>query len=475
MVRDPILQSFDHLARKSPERPLVTGRDTARAGEIAHLSHGLGERLQQHGFPHGVPIGLAIGNGPAFLAALLALLRCRLPALLLGDRVGALEGRRILEQLGAAACVEADPWADRPDRFSFDPVRSGERSRRHVLDPDITVVKLTSGSTGEPRGVLATSHSLVADEAALARAMELQPGERVLAAIPMAHSYGLSSVALPALIRGFLLAVPESGAPFDGLRLVRRAGVSFLPTVPAFLDVLLRTAAPPPRPPELRLVVSAGAPLPPPVAERFRAVYGMPVHVFYGATESGGITYDRIGDAAERGTVGPPVDGVRIDLEDETASRPDGCGGLVVRSPAVASGYHPVSDPRLGAGRFVTGDLARWRGDEIELHGRLDDLINVRGRKVNPREIERVLLQHDRVHEAAIVALPVGTTEVRIRAVVGCDPTRVTQAELLDWCRSRLADYKVPRSLVLVESLPRTARGKPDRAALVELATTGGG
>jgi long-chain acyl-CoA synthetase len=220
-------------------------------------------------------------------------------------------------------------------------------------------------------------------------------------------------------------------------------------------------AEPPPRPASLRLVISAGAPLSAATSARFRAIFGLPVHVFYGSSECGGICYDREGGAAERGTVGSPVAGVTVSLEE---------GAVIVQSPAVAFGYHPDPDARLAGGRFRTGDLAAWRNGELVLQGRTDDLVNVKGKKVNPREVEGVLAGLAGVDEAVALGVPApGRGGEVLRAVVACRPGRLTVEEVVAWCRARLSAHKVPRSVILVEALPRTARGKLDRCALLAM------
>ena len=114
--------------------------------------------------------------------------------------------------------------------------------------------------------------------------------------------------------------------------------------------------------------------------------------MFYGSSECGGISFDRKGDAAERGSVGEPMEGVRIDLRDAE----DGTGIVTVESEAVAIAYFPdTGSGKLGDGRFETEDLARLRDGELYLEGRRGDWINVKGKKVNPREVESVLEQHE--------------------------------------------------------------------------------
>jgi long-chain acyl-CoA synthetase len=329
-------------------------------------------------------------------------------------------------------------------------------------------VKLTSGSTGTPRGIAVSAAALLADEAQLFASMGLAGHRRYLAALPLSHSYGLSSLALPALGRDVTLIVPEDRSPLAPLAAAVAGEATFLPTVPAFLGAVTRLAEPPPCPPSVRLVISAGAVLPADVAARFRALFGLPVHVFYGASECGGICYDREGGAAERGSVGTPVQGVALALDEED-------GRIEVRSPAVALGYFPVAAPELAGGRFRAGDLGFLRPDgELELRGRADDVLKIKGKNVNPREIEAVLAQLPGVTEVAVLGLPGSAASGPVlRAVLAADGATLSHERVREWCRAHLAEHKVPRSVLFVPELPRNARGKLDRAALSALVAGG--
>jgi long-chain acyl-CoA synthetase len=467
MTLDPILRSFELLARRAPLAPLVVSPERRSTVEdVDALARAAGPLLA--GLDPGAVVGLAAANGPGMLASLLALRRAGLSALLLDAQTPESEALRTVQALGAAALLRCRAgWPQAPGDWTLTPSPGNRRALLHL--PDIAVVKLTSGSTGTPRGIATPAEALAADDAALAFTMGLRDDDRLLATVPLSHSYGLSSLAMPALMRGTLLVVPEEGRVFDPFAAAAETGATVFPTVPAVLDALLRLAEPPARPPSLRLVLTAGAPLSPATAGRFRETFGLPVHVFYGASECGGICYDREGTAGERGTVGTPVEGVRVVLAPPAGPEDEG-GAVTVTSPAVAAGYVPEGDERLAGGRFVGGDLAEWQNGELVLRGRTDDLVNVKGKKVNPREVETVLAQLPGVREVAVlgVSLP-DRSDQMLRAVVACRPGRLTAAEVVAWCRPRLSPHKVPRSVVLVPELPRTARGKLDRQSLREI------
>ncbi|HYG61132.1 MAG TPA: class I adenylate-forming enzyme family protein [Thermoanaerobaculia bacterium] len=476
MTRDPIARAFDRLVQRDPAAPLVlTPERRATVGDVEALAQAAGSVTAAAGLAPGTLIGLVAPNGPGMLASLVALARAGIAVLLLDGQTPEAEGMRIAHALGAAALLRCHTgWPAGPADWSLAPAASEPRWL-----PDTAVVKLTSGSTGAPRGIATSAEALLADDEALTATMGIGPDDRLLATVPFSHSYGLSSLVIPCLVRGTVLVMPEESSLFDPFFAGRQAGATVFPSVPAYLDALLRLSEPTPPPPGLRLVLTAGAPLRPETSLRFRETFGLPVHVFYGASECGGICYDREGGAAERGTVGAPVEGVRVTLapeeHDEAEGGHPGEGIVTVESAAVARGYLPDPEPRLQDGRFVAGDRAVWRDGELALLGRRDDQVNIKGKKVNPREVEGVLAQLQGVDEVAVLGVPAPRHPQQgelLRAVVACRPGRLTAEDVLGWCRSRLAPHKVPRSIILVPELPRTSRGKLDRPALRAL---GGG
>jgi acyl-CoA synthetase (AMP-forming)/AMP-acid ligase II len=538
--QDPLLQAFDRLRKLRPLAPLVLSASGSRRATVAGVdSLALAARrcleAGDGALAPGAMVAVAAPNGPGVLASLIALRRAGLAALLLDGQAPQTEVLRAALALGASALLRcAAAWPEgAADWQSTRLAAAGTPAA--VLLPGIAVVKLTSGSTGAPRGIATPAEALLADDAALARTMGLTADDCLVAALPMSHSYGLSSLVLPALVRGTPLVMPEETGLFGPFVAAERIGATVLPTVPAYLDALLRLSQAPSRPPALRLVITAGAQLAARTAAGFREVYGLPVHVFYGASECGGICYDREGGAAERGTVGSPVDGVRIDLlpappaprdngdaggasgrgtagdgtdarstagrgtagggtggrntsgggtgtggggatdqgpgaDDPGAAAAGHCGTVVVSSAAVAAGYLPELDARLSGGRFVAGDMGSWRHGELVLMGRQDGVVNIKGKKVNPHEVESVLGELAGVEEAVVLGVPVPEIGGEVlRAVIACRPGRLTRETVLAWCRDRLAAHKVPRSLILLQEIPRNARGKPDRPALLAL------
>ena len=470
MFRDPILSAFDRLHSDQPERPLVaSSARLATVGDVHLQASELASRLHEHALVPGRLVGLVAPNGPGFLVGFLALRRCGLVPVLcdLAIPAHALEG--ILERFDVAGCLSlSSPWPRGGEHWTW--VTRLGAVVRHVGET-VGAIKLTSGSTGQPRGVVVSSAALVADEAQLAVTMGLSSEDRHVGAIPFSHSYGFSSVVMPALMRGALAIVPDERTVMAPLTVAHDLEATFFPAVPAWLSCWARLASPLPLPPSLRLLTSAGAPLAAETARAVRERFGRPVQVFYGASECGGIAFDREGTAAEEGTVGSPVEGVTIELDAES-------GRLRVRSAAVAESYLPEPASELGGRSFLTGDLAAWddrRSGELRLLGRADDLVIVKGRNVQPREVENLLRELPGVNDVCVLGVdgPEGPRTV-LRAVFGAASAAVTFESVVEHCRGKLAEHKIPRSVVVLPELPRDSRGKLDRRQLADPALTPG-
>ncbi|MER5930845.1 fatty acid--CoA ligase family protein [Streptomyces sp. NPDC002054] len=341
----------------------------------------------------------------------------------------------------------------------------------------------TSGSTGEPKAAVHSQRNLVHGGEIYAHTYGITPADRVLAAVPLLHSFGMVAGLVTALFSRAQLVLLGRFVPARLLRALHDHACTVLVGTPLAYDLLARSAAAPtagqPALPEaLRLCLSSGAPLPAAVADRFREHCGRDVCEVYGSTEAGVIAAQTPRDHGHEGDgggpepgVGRPVRGVRVRLLDE-AGRPvplGATGSLQVRTPAMFSHYLDRPGATAQAfrdGWYVTGDLARTDAEgRLHLVGRKDSFINVGGKKVNPTEVERVLLAHPAVAEAVVWGEAVGGTSERVRAAVvprdGLGP-----AELTAHCRDRLLPHQVPGRIEFVASLPRSALGKVRRAAV---------
>jgi long-chain acyl-CoA synthetase len=465
MSEDPILSAFDRLVVDSRTRILIASDERcATVGEVALLAELVSRFVTTVGIPQNGIVALAAANGPGFFAGYLGLRRAGYKVLLVDWPIPGEAMEKTLRAIGAiGALIVNRSWPGGSADFEF---RSGLESGYSAdLPPDVSTIRLTSGSTGTPRGIIHTSEALLNDDRSLRATMGLED-ERVLAAIPLSHAYGFASVFLPAITCGWTLIVPSSVGPFGASAAALAGEVTFLPTVPAYISSLLKLSRPPALPDSVRLIISAGARLKPETAVRFREHYDRDIHVFYGASEVGGIAYDRDGSAAARGAMGTPVEGVRIELEP-TDRDDQVVGTVVVRSASAAVGYFPKPDQSLQGGRFVTSDVGRFDCGELVLVGRVDSVINVRGKKVWPREVESILEAVPGVDDAIVIRASArdGSGD-EVQALVASSGEAPSETTLLGACRSQLEPYKVPRRLRVVESIPRTSRGKADFVAI---------
>ncbi len=461
-----LVAAFLRSARESPDHAWAHTQDGPRSrGASAERILTAGASLRANGPPAGALVGLVMPPVPDAVEALAALWCAGLVPILIDPSLPQDAARESARRLGARLFWCPEPGRDatldpaRAEPLEPDPVAPGA-AHTPSAHPDAAAVKLTSGSSGAPQGVEVSAAALLADTEALVSCIGLSAGDRGLVAVPLSHSYGFSVLTLPALTHGLELVFPGDA----GVRAAARSmQATFLPSVPAWFHSVLRGEGQ--LAPSLRTLVSAGAPLSADLARGFRQRFGVPIHVLYGASECGSITYDREGGAAERGRVGTLLDGVRVELEGGSEDEP----GLVsVHSPALGLGYLPrgSAGDRLAHGRFLSEDLARWREGELELCGRRSEWISVKGHKVDPREVAARIEAHPRVREAAVIAKPrAGQTEETVRAVIACEG-ELSYLEIVEWCRASLAPHKLPRSVVFVRELPRNERGKLDRTRL---------
>jgi long-chain acyl-CoA synthetase len=327
------------------------------------------------------------------------------------------------------------------------------------------VMKLTSGSTAAPKATITTDAQLVADTRQIIEGMQIGPDDTQICAIPLSHAYGLSVILMPLLLQGTPVVMRDSFVPALLPSDAGAYGAKVFPGVPFMFQHFL--AHPPAAgwPPNVRKLISAGARLPIETARDFFAAFGLKIHSFYGTTETGGIAYDDSETMDDGDTVGPPLPGVTIALVQQEGI-PNGTGRIFVRSAGVSSGYAGEQHGLFRDDGFLTGDYGALdeRG-RLRIAGRVSSFINVAGMKVEPEEVERVLRLMPGIRDACVT----GAVDARRgEQVVACvvAESGLTVFAVRQFCSARLAPHKIPRTILMVEAIPKTARGKVDRLAL---------
>lgn len=449
-----MLERFLALAAAAPGKVALIDGQTGEAITRAQLSRRIDEmalRIERAGFVERELIAIQLPNSVDFIAAFGAILKQRLVAIFIDRDATETEVAKILAHFSARGLIY---------RSGGEILISSRNAPAPNLPQEARLIKLTSGSTGMPKGIVASEASLLADCLNICSTMDIRADDINLGAIPMSHSYGFSNLVTPLFLQGTAVVISNDYLPQSVINLCNRFGCTVAPLIPMVFDHLIAAASG--EFSSVRTFLSAGAPLPPTVSRKFRERFGKPVHTFYGCSECGGITYDRTGASVERGTVGNAMDNVQL-----TSSR----GRLTVRGANVSLGYlHDAAtfEP-FANGRFVADDLIELRdGGEVSIIGRASDLINTAGKKVNPREVEQVILQIEGVRQAKVYGEAAGARGEVVAAAVVSNPD-VTREQIRSWCREHLSSHKVPRIIKLIESIPVDERGKVKRAALAEL------
>lgn len=402
------------------------------------------------GISEGDLVAIQLPNSAEFVAAFLAVAKRRATAFLIDRDASETEVSAVITQFDIRTVIYPSGISTR------------RTSARVKLPEGARVIKLTSGSTGKPKGIVTTEENLLADCQNICKTMDIRADDLNFGAIPLSHSYGFSNLVMPLIAQGTPVVISNTYVPQSIIDFCNRYRCTILPGIPMMFDHLGTTPRGDGGFETVRTFISAGAPLPGATSRHFRERFGKSIHSFYGCSECGGITYDREGAAVERGTVGSAMEGVSISMR---FSR------VVVQGRAVALGYLSSGGkfepfPRR---RFVTDDLAKTvDGGEIALTGRASDLINTAGKKVNPREVEHIILQMDGVRQAKVYGEPAGARGEVVAAVVVANPD-VTRDQVRAFCREHLSLHKVPRIVKLIDAIPVDDRGKVRRSALAEL------
>ncbi|MFD5142630.1 amino acid adenylation domain-containing protein [Streptomyces sp. NPDC058401] len=460
--------------------------------------------LRERGAGPGTFVGLLMERSLALPVVLLAVLKSGAAYVPLDPEHPAPRVRSLLAESGIGLVVTEGVWADRLVGSGVTVVRpqdaptaaptavatgavdaSGPGTGPGPADPAYMI--FTSGSTGKPKGVV-VSHRAIANRLLwMQDEYGLTPGERVLHKTPYTFDVSVWELFWP-LLTGATLVLARPGGQRDPgylAALIRDEGVSTVHFVPSMLSVFLDEPEAVTRAAGLTRVVCSGEALPYEVQRRFfERLPGVELHNLYGPTEAAvDVTYWQCRpDGGDTVPIGRPIANMRTHVLDRRlAEVPLGVTGeLFLEGVGLADGYH--GRPELTAERFVehtgpdgvtrrlyrTGDLARHRPDgALEYAGRTDHQLKIRGFRVEPGEIEAVLAEHPGVRDCAV--LPRGERLVGYFVPESAGPgtgAAPDPGELAAHARERLPEYMVPSAWVSLETLPLTANGKLDRAAL---------
>jgi cyclohexanecarboxylate-CoA ligase len=348
---------------------------------------------------------------------------------------------------------------------------------------DITQLMYTSGTTGEPKGVMHSANTLMANILPYAARLNLGPDDVVLMASPMAHQTGfMYGLMMPIMLQAGVV-LQDTWEPNKAIELIRNEGVSFTMASTPFLTDLTKTVEDAGGAvPSLRTFLCAGAPIPGPLVEQARRVLGTKIVSAWGMTENGAVTLIRLDDADQLAftTDGCPLPGVELQVIDSGGKPlpPGEVGRLVVRSCSNFGGY--LKRPHLNGtdadGWFDTGDLASMDTDGyIRISGRSKDVIIRGGENIPVFEIEALLYKHPAVAQVAIVAYTDQRLGERACAVVVPKPgQRLDFAGMVEFLKAqKVAIQYIPERLVVRDAMPATPSGKIQKFRLRDMLSDG--
>jgi long-chain acyl-CoA synthetase len=465
---DPLLEAWAETLGRKRELPAIfatSGKPLRTFDGVEQRALGLSRSIDA--FDQGEVLAVQIGNHEDWPSILIACLRRGLVVLPLEQSISNQQRENAFNICRAKAVLSAFPSGEAPEIVRL---RTADTTAAWPRNPP-SLLKLTSGTTATPRAIRFRSHQLLADCNQICDTMDISDADLNFGLIPVSHSYGFSNLLTPLIVCGVPTVITRDRTPRAILADLAHSNATVFPGMPVFYQALCEMNHVPGLP-KLRLCISAGAPLSVATARKFREKFKMPIHSFYGASECGGICYDREGTYQDEGFVGQPMNGIDLEVVDAGAA----ASQIRVCSAAVGDGYFPEPDEeKLGNGIFVPDDLLAGGDSGFKIAGRISDVINVAGKKVNPAEVEAHLLRFTGVRHAVAFGRPAGTGAFRNEEVAACvvAAPEVNETELLQFCRAALSPWQVPKRIFVVDSIPVTERGKISRRELAQRFATG--
>ena len=445
-MRPTIVRLDDLLslrARTHADRPaVVAGGRTITYAELDARAGVTSRRLAALGLGPGQRVATTLPPGADFAALLHAAARLRATLVPLNTRLTGGELRAQVEDAAAPLVVDEPPDGSEADLAPVPPLDLGQP----------WTLLFTSGTSGRAKPVLLSHRNHLASAVASAWALGVAPDDRWLGVLPVFHVGGLAILIRSALY-GTAVVVHERFEPDRAASALGGGEVTLASLVPTMLQRVLEAGVRPAR--GLRAVLVGGAAAPESLLAR-AAACGLPVVRTYGMTETASqiATAPVVADGPAAGSLARPLPGVDLSIGAEAE--------ILVRGPMVAAASLAAD------GWLHTGDRGQLDGDGLlRVDGRIDDVIVTGGENVAAGEVEEALLAHPAVRDAAVMGTPDPDWGAAVTAfVVAAAP--VDAAELRGHCRERIAAFKVPKEVLIVDSLPRNAAGKVERRALAE-------
>jgi long-chain acyl-CoA synthetase len=337
-----------------------------------------------------------------------------------------------------------------------------------ILPDDEAVIIYTSGTTGKPKGVLLTHENLLANARQISEWLHLTPDDRSLMIMPLFHVNALMTTCLAALWAGGSVVLAPRFSASRHWEVISEYGVSYFGSVATMLTMLCNTYPQGEQVSEtLRFALCGSAPVPVEVLKRYESLFKCPVVEGYGLSESTcRSTFNPIDERRRPGSVGLPIGNEVKIFDDQDREVAHGqAGEIVLRGPNIMKAYYrneEATEKAFRSGWFHTGDVG-YRDEEgfFYVVDRKSDMIIRGGENIYPREIDEVLYQNPKVKDAATIGVPDQLYGEEVKSfVVLREAETASPDELIDFCRERLADFKCPKTIEILDDIPKGPTGK---------------
>jgi long-chain acyl-CoA synthetase len=482
------------VARENAARiAIVEGQATISYEELWRRIKIMAQQLSECGVRKGDSVGLLLPNSADFVTSYFAIVTLGAIVVPLNDHYQRNDLLYFLKACNISYLVTSLKFAPLCNEVLVDydencisfyvdseEVLSNSRLDRFMgeieVDPLSPVMyQFSSGSTGTPKKIARTHNNLILELASLHKTLQVTNEDRFLGVAPFSHVNGMMRSMMNSISAGAALYPVADFKRYAVAELIAHHQISVFIAVPFMFSMLAeanyRTA---PDFSSLRYCISASAPMPIKSNHQFFEKFGRHIRQLYGSTETGTISVNlqpEIGDSLE--SVGTPLHSVEVTVVTEkgTSAEPGEMGELVVKSPFMISGYEGLDEVNrkdFREGCFFTGDLGK-RGHDglLYLLGRKKFFINKGGYKIDPRQIEEVLEAHPHVKEVVAVGVPTAYGDEKVKAVIVVSEP-CTESEMVEFCRGKIADFKIPSIVEFRESLPKSPTGKIRRKLLVD-------
>lgn len=493
----------ESVKKRSHKIALFWGEREYSYGELWSQTLAVSEQLHNtFGVKPGARVGLWLKNCPEFIPALFGILHSGGVAVPINNFLKTDEVNFILADAGIDVLItDAELGthartlgAARPELKVFRVESLGEhqgtqaaaghgahhggsKARGHAAaESDLAVLIYTSGTTGRPKGAMLSHYNLLHNVESCRIVLQTVDVDSFAVLLPLFHSYMLTvGLLLPLLVGGSIVLVKSLHPVRNVLQEILQRQATVLPAIPQFFRGMANASIPVPLP--LRICVSGAAPLPVQVLREFEAKFHIPLIEGYGLSEASPVvTKNPLDGTRKPGSIGLPIANVAVSIQDDSGKElgPHEVGELCVRGGNVMLGYW--NQPQATAqvmrnGWLLTGDIG-YRDAEgyYFITDRKKDMLLVNGINVYPREIEEVLYQFPGIREAAVVGQPDPRKgEQPIAFVSADDGVCLEEKAIRQFVRRKLADYKVPRRVLVLPALPRNATGKVLKTKLREM------